>query len=251
MRVLEDRVAIVTGAGSGLGAAIARCFAGEGASVIAADVNPDAAAATEAAITEAGGRAVAVTADVSRDHGFAALAAAAAADQGGRIDIMVNCAGYTQPFLPVQAIDEAVFDKVFAVNVKSLFWCVKHVVPHMGRGSVMVNIASMGAVRPRPNLCWYNASKGAVEVASKALALELAPRGIRVCVINPTSADTPMIREMLAGQSESILEDLEKTIPLGRLCAPEDVASTALFLASDAARFLTGTCINVDGGRGI
>lgn len=250
MSRLKGKTAIVTGAGSGLGAGIARVFAREGASVVAGDISMASGEAIARDIAEAGGKAVAAAADVSIEAGFAALTKAAI-DHFDRLDIVVNCAGYTQPFLPVAEISEAVFDKVFAVNVKSLFWCVKQAVPRMAAQGAIINIASMGAIRPRPNLCWYNASKGAVEVATKALAIELAPRRIRVCAINPTTADTPMIREMLAGQSESIIDDLAKTIPLGRLCAPEDVADAALFLASDEARFLTGTCLNVDGGRAI
>ncbi len=250
MERLRGKAAIVTGAGSGLGAAIAHAFARENASVVVADINADAAKRVTDQIISAGGSAVPVAADVSAESGFEALAHTVLGSFG-RLDVVVNCAGYTQPFLPVAEISEAVFDKLFAVNVKSLFWCVKHAVPHMAPQGVMINIASMGAVRPRPNLCWYNASKGAVEVATRALAIELAPRRIRVCAINPTTADTPMIREMLAGQDEKIIGELEKTIPLGRLCSPEDVANTALFLAYDEAQFLTGTCINVDGGRAI
>jgi 3-oxoacyl-[acyl-carrier protein] reductase len=250
MSRLKDKVAIVTGAGSGLGAGIARAFAREEASVVVADISVAAGKAIADEIAAAGGKVIAAAADVSVEAGFESLTRRAF-DVFGKLDIVVNCAGYTQPFLPVAEISEAVFDKLFAVNVKSLFWCVKYAVPRMVEDGVIVNIASMGAIRPRPNLCWYNASKGAVEVATKALAIELAPRRIRVCAINPTTADTPMIREMLAGQDQSIIDDLAKTIPLGRLCSPEDVADTAVFLASNEARFLTGACINVDGGRAI
>jgi 3-oxoacyl-[acyl-carrier protein] reductase len=250
MKNLEGKAVIVTGGGSGLGAGIARAFAGEKAAVIVADLNREAAENLAAELSASGARAVVVVADVSKEEGYKSLARAAL-DNFGRLDVVVNCAGFTQPFLPVDEISEAVFDKLFSVNVKSLFWCVKTAVPHMRKNSVVINIASMGAVRPRPNLCWYNASKGAVEVATKALAIELAPRGIRVCAINPTTADTPMIREMLAGQDESIIDDLSRTIPLGRLCSPQDVGNVALFLASDGAAFLTGTCVNVDGGRAI
>jgi len=247
---LAGKVAIVTGGGSGLGAAIARTFAGGGAKVVVGDLNAASGEKTARAIMAMGDQAVAVTADVSISGGFAALAKAAV-DGFGRLDIVVNCAGYTQPLRPVEEISEEIFDRLFAVNVKSLFWCVKHTVPHLKRGGVIINIASIGAIRPRSNLCWYNASKGAVETATRALAIEMAGRGIRVCAINPSLADTPMTREMLAGKDEAIIDELSRTIPLGRLCSPQDVADTALFLASDQACYLTGTCIDVDGGRSI
>ena len=250
MLSLRDKVAIVTGAGSGLGAAIARSFAAAGARIVAGDLKADAAEDVVKGIKAIGGEAVAVQCDVAVSEGFASLTQAAI-ERFGALDIVVNCAGYTHPLLPVEQLDEAMFDRVFSVNVKSLFWCVKHAAPRLKPGSVVINIASIGAIRPRPNLCWYNASKGAVEVATKALAVEMAGRGVRVCAINPSLADTPMTREMLLGKGETALVEMKKTIPLGRLCSPQDVADTALFLASDHARYLTGTCINVDGGRAI
>ena len=248
---LCERVAVVTGGGSGLGAEIAKTFARHGAAVVVGDLNLAGAQMTTEEITREGGRSKAIEADVSHRESFARLLDTAETEFG-RLNIIVNNAGSTQRIEPMTEVDEITFDRLLSVNIKSIYWSVKLGVPAMKRagGGVFINIASTGAARPRPNLGWYNATKGAVVTATKSLALELAPLKIRVCAINPTTAETPMIADLLAGR-EAQREAMVATIPLGRFCTPQDVADAAVFLASDEARVLTGTCLDVDGGRAI
>jgi 3-oxoacyl-[acyl-carrier protein] reductase len=246
---LKDKVAIVTGAASGFGAEIARQYAAEGAKVALADVNGEGAYAVASSIGEA---AVAVACDVTKRADIDALVATARRDFGGRIDIVVNNAGWTHRNGPLLDVDEASFDKVYAVNVKSIFHMMHAVVPLMRRqrGGVIVNIGSTAGIRPRPGLTWYNSSKGAVNLMSKSLALELAPDGVRVNVICPVMGVTGLLEQFM-GMPDTP-ENRKKflaTIPLGRLSTPLDIARAAVFLASDEAAFITGVEFPVDGGR--
>ena len=248
-RQLENKVALVTGAGGGFGEGIARHFAELGARVVVADLRAEAARAVAESIGAE--RALAVTADVSQDASVAAMAAAAVA-RFGRIDILVNNAGTTHKNQPLLDVDEATFDRVYAVNVKSLFHTARHVVPLMRAqgGGVIVNIASTAGPRPRPGLVWYSGSKGAVITITKGMALELAPDKIRVVGINPVMGETGLISEFLPGaDSPDVRAKILATIPLGRFSQPLDIAKAAAYLAGDGAEFITGVCLEVDGGR--
>jgi 3-oxoacyl-[acyl-carrier protein] reductase len=245
---LEARVAIVTGAASGFGAAIARRYVASGARVLIADLNLDAAQAVARALE---GRARAVRCDVA-DMGSVRAAVEACAQAFGTPDIVVNNAGYTHRNQPMLEVDEASFDRVFAVNVKSIYHMAQAVVPGMieRRRGVILNIGSTAGLRPRPGLTWYNASKGAVNLLSKSMAVELAPHGIRVNAICPVIGATAMLESFLGmPDTPENRARFVATIPLGRLCEPDDVAEAALYLASDAARFITGVELPVDGGR--
>ncbi|MDV7271516.1 SDR family oxidoreductase [Thioclava sp. A2] len=242
---LENKTAIVTGAASGFGAGIARRFAAEGAQVMVADINSDAAAALAA---EIGG--LACTVDVANDASVKAMTEAALA-QWGRIDILVNNAGITHLPKPMEEVSEDEFDRVLAVNAKSVFLTARHIVPAMkqaGRGAIL-NVASTAGVSPRPNLNWYNASKGWMITATKAMAVELAPKGIRVNAINPVAGETPLLKSFMGEDTPEIRAKFLSTIPLGRFSTPEDMANAALFLCSDEASMVTGVAMEVDGGR--
>ncbi len=250
----EDRTVVVTGAGSGFGEAMAKRFAAEGASVLAADVNADALRRVVAEIAAAGGRAVGKRTDVSRSDEVAAMVADALALHG-RIDVLVNNAGFSHLSGPVWELEEDEFDRVFATNVKGVWLGVRHAVPHMidQGGGVIVNTASIGAVAPRPGVTVYNSTKGAVMTMTRGLAVELARYRIRVNALNPVAADTGFMRGAL-GLDELPEENraaLIRGIPLRRLTEPSDVAAAAAFLASDEAEFLTGVCLPIDGGRSI
>ncbi|MBI3958669.1 MAG: SDR family oxidoreductase [Chloroflexi bacterium] len=248
---LQDRVAVITGAASGFGAGIARRFAAEGAQVIVADINLAGAEQEAAAIREQGGRVHAVRVDVSSNASMAALVQETLA-HAGRMDIFVNNAGTTHKNGPLLSVDEATFDRVYAVNVKSIYLSVMHVVPVFRQqgGGVFLNIASTAGVRPRPGLTWYNGTKGAVITLTKSLAGELAAEKIRVNAINPVAGDTPLLAQFLPGEdTPEIRQKFISTIPLGRFSQPEDIAKAALFLCSDEAEFITGVCLEVDGGR--
>ena len=247
---LEGKTAIVTGAASGFGRAIARRFAAEGARVAIVDLNAD--GAREVA-EEIGAAATAVTCDVSRaaDVGAAVDAARTAFD---RIDIVVNNAGWSHRNQPLMDVDYDTFRKVYAINVDSIYHMTQAVVPHWrdAGGGVMINVGSTAGIRPRPGLAWYNSSKGAVHILTKSLAIELAADGIRVCGLAPVMGATALL-ETFMGMPDTP-ENRAKflsTIPLGRLCEPEDMASAALYLSSDEARFITGVILEVDGGRTI
>jgi 3-oxoacyl-[acyl-carrier protein] reductase len=247
---LPDKVAIVTGAGSGFGEGIAERYAREGARVVVNDIDTAGGERVAAAIRAAGGQATFVRADVSRGDDVAALLAATLAAYG-RLDIVVNNAGVSHRNQSLLEVEEAEFDRVWRVNVKSLYWTARHIAPHFkaqGRG-VFVNIASTAGVRPRPGLVWYNGTKGAAITISRAMAVELAPAGIRVNVINPVAGDTPLLATFLGEDTPEMRAKFVASIPLGRFSRPSDVASAALFLASDEAEFITGACLEVDGGR--
>ena len=248
---LQGKIAVVTGAGSGFGAGIARRFADEGAAVLVNDLNPAAGEKVTAEIANAGGGARYVRADVSVEADMAALIRTAK-ETYGTIDIMVNNAGIAQRNGPMLDTTEAQFDRIFAVNVKSIYLSARHVLPILRSqgGGVFLNIASTAAVRPRPGLAWYNASKGAVVTMTKSMAVELAPEGIRVNAINPVAGETPLLAEFMGGQiTEEKRQAFIATIPLGRLSQPADIASAAVFLCSDEAAMITGVCLEVDGGR--
>jgi len=242
---LHNKVAIVTGAGSGMGQCIAETFAREGARVAVLDVNAEAAKTVAAKI---GNGAIALTCDVARKGEIeAALKATLAAF--GRLDILVNNAGVAHVNKPVTEISEAELDRVLAVNVKGLFLMSQAAVPALRRqGGVIINIGSTAGLRPRPGLSAYNATKGAVHTLTQTLAVELAPDKIRVCAIAPVATETPLLPTFL-GPAPGMREKFQATVPLGRLAQPQDIANVALFLASEEAGFLTGNIVEVDGGR--
>ncbi len=248
MNRLANKVAIVTGAASGFGAEIARMYVGEGAKVAVADINSDGAKSVAAPL---GDSALAVTCDVTRRADIDNLVAQTI-KRFGTIDIVVNNAGWTHKNQPLLDVTEAEFDRVYAVNVKSIYHMTFAIVPIMRkkRGGVILNIGSTAGIRPRPGLTWYNSSKGAVNLLSKSMAVELAPDGIRVNAICPVMGATGLL-ESFMGMPDTP-ENRKKfiaTVPLGRLSEPRDVARAALFLASDEADFITGVEFPVDGGR--
>jgi 3-oxoacyl-[acyl-carrier protein] reductase len=244
---LDNKVALITGAASGFGKGIAEVFAREGARVALADINESGARAAAAAISNS---AVAVACDVSRrEHVNAAVKAAV--DAFGGIDILVNNAGMSHSRRPMLEVDEAEFDRLMDVNVKSIFLFAHAVVPLMRKkkSGVIINIGSTAGIRPRPGLTWYNGSKAAVNLLSKSMAAELAPDGIRVCAVAPVMAETPLLPTFMGGDSPELREQFRATVPLGRFATIDDVAQATLFLASDEASFLTGNVLEVDGGR--
>lgn len=248
---LAGKVAVVTGGGSGFGEGIARTFAREGASVMVADLNLAAAERVAAAIAAEGGKARAVRADVANGADVAAMRDAAL-EAFGDVHIVVNNAGTTHRNKPILEITEEEFDRVYDVNVKSIFWSARHFIPHFRArgGGVFVNIASTAGIRPRPGLVWYNGSKGAVITASKAMAAELGPDNIRVNCVNPVIGATGLLEQFMGvpDTPENRAKFLA-TIPMGRMSTPQDVANACLYLASDEAAFITGACIEVDGGH--
>lgn len=254
MAILQGKTAIVTGAGSGMGKAIAHLFAQQGANVTMADINDEAA---KTAAHAAGDHHVqAVQADVADVSDVEDLVAQTVAAYGG-LDIVVNCAGVPQSFISVEELTVEQWDVMMNVNAKSIFLTAKYAVPFMKRqkkGSI-VNIASIAGIRARPGLHAYCASKGAAIMLTKALALELAPYQIRVNAINPGPANTPMIEKFLDGdeteKEEGIETIFQQSVPLGRLIEPEDIAQGALYLASNLSKNVTGEILNIDGGRGI
>jgi 3-oxoacyl-[acyl-carrier protein] reductase len=250
----ENKVTVVTGAGSGFGRAIAERFAAEGARVIVADVDETRGSAVAAAIGESGGTARFCRADVSRAADVKAMIDDAASAFGG-LDILVNNAGFSHRMMAMWDLPEHDFDRVFATNVKGVFLGCKYAVPAMKRrgGGVIVNTASIGAVSPRPGVTAYNATKGAVITLTRGLAVEVAPLKIRVNAVNPVAAETGFMKTAL-GVDEipaELRKQLVATVPLGRLAEPRDVAGAVTFLASEDAAFLTGVCLDVDGGRSI
>ncbi|MDA0305664.1 MAG: glucose 1-dehydrogenase [Proteobacteria bacterium] len=242
---LENKSAIVTGGGSGFGEGIARRFAEEGANVLVADIDASAAARVAGDI---GGQWIKT--DVSDGPQVEAMMSKAKQLFGG-LNILVNNAGIAQPRQPMLEVDEETFDRVYAVNVKSIYWAAIHGVALLKEqpGGVIINTASTAAVSPRPGLTWYNGSKGAVVTLTKSMAAELAPDGIRVNAINPVIGETALTEQFMGGDTPALREKFIATIPLGRMSTPLDVANAALYLASDEAEFITGVCLEVDGGR--
>ncbi|MEM6595177.1 MAG: SDR family oxidoreductase [Pseudomonadota bacterium] len=242
---LDGKVAIVTGGAQGFGDGIARKFVAEGARVMIADINGQAAANLA---TNLGADAVEV--DVSDGASVNEMVAATTA-RFGRIDILVNNAGVTHLPQPMEAVTEEDFDRVFAVNCKSVYLGAQVMVPlFKAQGSgVILNVASTAGVSPRPRLNWYNASKGWMITATKAMAVELAPDGIRVNAINPVAGETPLLKSFMGEDTPERRAQFLSTIPLGRFSTPEDMGNAACYLCSDEASMVTGVCMEVDGGR--
>ena len=244
---LKDKTAIVTGAGSGFGKGIAMRFAKEGARVGVVDINAEAAREVASQI---GNSAFAMEADVSID-GDVSRMVQEALDRWGQLNILVNNAGTTHRNQPMTEVTEEEYERIFAVNVKSVYLSAKHIVPVMKKQGfgVILNVASTAGVRPRPGLVWYNTSKGAMMTATKAMAIELAGEKIRVNAINPVAGETGMLHLFMGEDTPEKRAKFISSIPLGRLSLPEDMANAALFLCSDEAEMITGLCMEVDGGR--
>ncbi|MEM6466976.1 MAG: glucose 1-dehydrogenase, partial [Pseudomonadota bacterium] len=240
---LAGKTALVTGGASGFGAGIVRKFVSEGARVMVADLNGDGASELAEALGQ-----VACTVDVSDGPSVEAMVQATR-EMFGDLDILVNNAGITHQKGPMEEVTEAEFDKVFAVNAKSVYLTARAFVPGMkARGSgAILNIASTAGVSPRPHLNWYNASKGWMITATKAMAVELAPLGVRVNALNPVAGETPLLASFMGEDTPEMRAKFLATIPLGRFSQPEDLGNAAAFLCSDEASMLTGVCMEVDG----
>lgn len=244
---LSGRTAIVTGGASGFGEGIVRRFVAEGAKVAIVDLNLTAAQALAA---ELGEGVIAVRADVSDDAAVAAMAGQVR-EALGLVDILVNNAGIGHTPQPLDSLSEADFDRIWAVNVKSVYLTAKHLVPAMkaARRGAILNVASTGGVSPRPNLTWYNASKGWMITATRAMAVELAPFQVRVNAINPVAGDTPLLATFMGEDTPEVRAKFLASIPLGRFSTPADMGAAAAFLCSDDASMITGVAMEVDGGR--
>jgi len=248
---LAQQVAIVTGGASGFGAEIARAYCNEGAKVLIGDLNAKLGEQTAADLRAKGHNVVFEPADVTKTVDMAKLVAAAQA-KFGRLDIMVNNAGISHANQPLLNVSEAEFDRIFQVNVKSIYLSAIHCVPvfRKQKRGCFINIGSTAAVRPRPELCWYNGSKGAVVLITKSMATELAPDGIRSNAINPALAETPLLTTFMgADDTPANRARFTSSIPMGRLGRATDVANAAVFLAEPNSEFVTGVCLEVDGGR--
>lgn len=241
---LANKTAIVTGGGSGFGAGIARKFAAEGAMVFVVDINPEAA---QTIANEIGGLAIAC--DVGSAVSVSNLAETVLSQ--GPLDILVNNAGVTHLPGAMEDISEDDFDRVFTVNMKSVYLTARAFVPHFKsrNAGAILNVASTAGVSPRPRLNWYNASKGWMITATKTMAVELAPQGIRVNAINPVAGETPLLKTFMGEDTPEIRAKFLSTIPLGRFSTPEDMGNAACFLCSDEASMITGVAMEVDGGR--
>ena len=239
------KTAIVTGGGSGFGAGIAAAFAAEGAQVMVADINIDGAEAIAQSING-----IAHQVDVADPNSVKAMAAVAEANFGA-VDILVNNAGVTHVSGPLEDVSEDEFDHVMAVNNKAIFLAAKTFIPAMkaAKKGAILNVASTAGVSPRPNLSWYNASKGWAITATKAMAVELAPFGVRVNAINPVAGETPLLASFMGEDTPEMRAKFLSTIPLGRFSQPEDMGHAAVFLCSDEASMITGVALEVDGGR--
>lgn len=244
---LAGKTAIVTGGASGFGAGIVEKFLAEGAKVMIADINGDAAAAMAA---DLGTNAIAQAVDVADGASVNAMAEAALT-AFGQVDILVNNAGVTHLPTPLDEVSEEDFDRVFNVNMKSVYLTARALVPHMKsrKTGAILNVASTAGVSPRPNLNWYNASKGWMITATRTMAVELAPSGVRVNAINPVAGETPLLKSFMGEDTPEVRAKFLSTIPLGRFSTPEDMGNAACFLCSDEANMVTGVAMEVDGGR--
>ena len=244
---LNGKVAIVTGGASGFGEGIVRKFITEGARVLIADLNIDGA---QALADELGDVVQACQTNVA-DGADVQKMTAAALEHFGQIDILVNNAGTTHLPAPMEDVSEEDFDKVFAVNCKSVYLAAKYIVPQMkqAKSGAILNVASTAGVSPRPRLNWYNASKGWMNNATKGMAVELAPMGIRVNALNPVAGETPLLKMFMGEDTPEMRAKFLSTIPLGRFSTPEDMGNAACYLCSDEASMITGVCMEVDGGR--
>ncbi len=244
---LENKTAVITGGGSGFGEGMARRFAAEGARVIVADINGDAA---RRVADEIGASAVAIKADVSRLADTEAMIDAAISGFG-RLDILVNNAGVTHKNMPLNTVDEETYDFISDVNMKAIYHAAKVAVPIMEKqgGGNILSTASTAGLRPRPGLVWYNASKAWVINATKCMAVELAPKNIRVNCLCPVAGETGMLADFMGEDTPEIRAKFKSVIPLGRFSQPRDMANAALYLVSDEADFITGVALEVDGGR--
>jgi len=244
---LAGKIAIVTGAASGFGEGIARKFVAEGARVVVADRDGDGARRVADAL---GAHAESVRADVTRAADVEAMVQTAIGRFDG-LDILVNNAGMGHVPQPLESLDEADFDRILAVNAKAIYLAAKEVVPRFKaqKRGVILNIASTAGVSPRPRLTWYNASKGWVITATRSMAVELAPFGIRVCALNPVAGETPMLKTFMGEDTPEVRAKFLATIPIGRFSTPEDLGNAACFLCSDEASMITGVAMEVDGGR--
>lgn len=244
---LHNKTALVTGAAQGFGRGIAETFIREGALVAVLDLNAEAAAKTAA---ELGPAAFPIGCDVAKADDVE-RAAGEAIKGLGHLDILVNNAGTTHRNQPMLDVGEAEFDRIYAVNVKSIYLLAKAVVPHFRErgGGVILNIGSTAGVRPRPGLAWYNASKGAVNLLSKSMAVELAPDKIRVNALAPVAGETPLLGAFMGEDTPEKRAAFKASVPWGRFSTPQDIANAALFLCSDEADMITGTVLAVDGGR--
>lgn len=247
MARLEGKVAIITGAASGFGEGMARRFAEEGAKIVVADLNVEGA---EKVAGEIGADAIAVKTDVALRSDIDAMVDAAM-QRFGRIDVMVNNAGYTHRNGDLLGVDENTFDLIFAVNMKAIYHATQAVVPIMEKqgGGSIITTASTAGLRPRPGLTWYNASKGWAITATKSMAVELAPKNIRVNALCPVAGETGMLASFMGEDTPEIRARFKSVIPLGRFSTPLDIANAALWLASNEAEFITGVALEVDGGR--
>jgi 3-oxoacyl-[acyl-carrier protein] reductase len=246
MRLAGER-AIVTGGASGFGEGIVRRFVAEGARVAIADLNAEAAARLAG---ELGTACIAVPTDVADSQSVEDLFGAVTAAFGG-VDILVNNAGMGTRPAPLETMDEAAFDRLMGVNVRSVYLTARRAVPLMkaqGRGAIL-HIASTGGVSPRPNLAWYNASKGWMIAAGRAMAVELAPFGVRVNVINPVAGETPMLATFMGADTPEARARFLASIPIGRFSTPADIAAAAVYLCAAEASMVTGVALEVDGGR--
>ncbi|WP_083100352.1 SDR family oxidoreductase [Pseudophaeobacter leonis] len=244
---LAGKCAIVTGGASGFGLGIVDKFLAEGAQVMIADINETGAAQLADA---RGNAAIAQQVDVSEAASVNAMAEAAI-KAFGQVDILINNAGITHLPTPLDEVSEEDFDRVFNVNMKSVYLTARALVPHMkarGTGAIL-NVASTAGVSPRPNLNWYNASKGWMITATKAMAVELAPKGIRVNAINPVAGETPLLKSFMGEDTPEMRAKFISTIPIGRFSTPEDMGNAACYLCSDEASMVTGVAMEVDGGR--
>lgn len=244
---LQGKTALVTGGASGFGAGIVRKFLAEGTRVAIADINADAA---ETFASELGDQAFAVSVDVSSNDSVGAMSEAVLGRFGG-LDILVNNAGVTHLPTALEEVSEEEFDRVLAVNVKSVYLTARHFVPIMKRkgAGAILNVASTAGVSPRPRLNWYNCSKGWMITATKTMAVELAPAGVRVNAINPVAGETPLLKSFMGEDTPEIRAKFLSSIPLGRFSTPEDMGNAACFLCSDEAAMITGVAMEVDGGR--